>query len=140
LLEYGEKFIGLIAIDSSAGASKAKSNHAKGPSSVALIRHFYVEEKYRPSDIQSDLLDHAVKHAFGSRNKIKSIRATDSPLSPYTRQCLRKAGFKMEPEKQKMGALRWEVGTSVLSRGQWEKTQESIEEKKEDDKGEETDD
>jgi hypothetical protein len=117
IFEYHRKVMGLIAIDASDETVSAQSKGA----TVAIIRHFYVDEVYRLADVQSDLLAHAVQYAFHSDNRVKFIRAPDSPLMVYTRQALRKAGFQLETITEKVGLFGWKVGTSVLSREQWEK-------------------
>jgi GNAT superfamily N-acetyltransferase len=119
IFEYHEKVMGLIAIDASDEATSGRSK--KTASSIATIRHFYVDELYRGADVQSDLLAQAIQHAFRSDNRVQLIRATDSPLTVYTRQTLRKAGFQLETTTEKVGLFGWKVGTSVLSREQWEK-------------------
>ncbi|CAA7266484.1 unnamed protein product [Cyclocybe aegerita] len=83
LLEFGNTFVGLIAMD--APPAKKVKDEQKAPQ-TALIRHFHVEESFRKSNIQDDLLDYAVKHAFNTDPKLERIEATDSPLILYLRR------------------------------------------------------
>jgi len=96
LLEYGDKFVGLLGLDE------------------GVIRHFYVEPVYRPSGVQQDLLDHAVKHAFA--NGATSVEAFECPLVPYHRQCLESAGFVPSGREKTLGLLRWAVDRHTLIR------------------------
>lgn len=106
ILEYGEQFIGLIALD---------ANEA-GRTQGAFIRHFYVEEAYRKTGIQDDLLNHAVKHAFDKNSKLELIKAVDAPtLAAYIHKSYQKAGFRLSEEYQAVGILgRWRFYTTSL--------------------------
>jgi len=115
LLEYGDKFVGLIAIDASNKPDKSTSEF-KGK--TATIRHFYVDETYRTTNVQEDLLQHAVKHAF-SDPEVQRIEAFDSPLVPYLRACLRNTGFQFDHYTKKVGLLRWSLGVRYLNRDEW---------------------
>ncbi|PPR06897.1 hypothetical protein CVT24_011587 [Panaeolus cyanescens] len=90
MLEYGDKFVGLIALDASPSNSSEKSTK------TGFIRHFYVDEPYRPADIQNDLLRHAVNYAFKTSSTLERVEAPDSPLIPYLRPCFRNAGFALD--------------------------------------------
>lgn len=122
LFQYGDDIIGLIAVDASnkldddekSSASKSKSSKSK----TAIIRHFYVDEPYRVANLQEDLLEHAVKHAF-SDPKVQRIEAFDSPLVPYLRACLRNAGFQHNHNTKKIGLLGWNLGVRYLNRDEW---------------------
>ena len=119
LLEYGDDIIGLIAVDASNKPDDDKSSASKSKGKTATIRHFYVDEPYRVANIvQEDLLDHAVKHAF-SDPKVQRIEAFDSPLVPYLRTCLGKAGFQLDHNTKKVGILRWSLGVRYLNRNEW---------------------
>lgn len=126
LFKYGDDIIGLIAVDASnkpddddkSSASKSKSSASKSKSKTATIRHFYVDEPYRVANVQEDLLEHAVKHAF-SDPKVQRIEAFDSPLVPYLRACLRNAGFQLDHNTKKIGLLRWNLGVRYLNRDEW---------------------
>lgn len=116
-------FVGLIAIDANKPSrkdSKASKTEEKQPK-TALVRHFYVEESFRPSNIQDDLLKHAVDHAFNSDPKLERIEAADSPLVPYLRPCLRSAGFELDHHTKKVGIFKWALGVRYLERGKWAK-------------------
>ncbi|KAJ7706122.1 hypothetical protein B0H17DRAFT_1035808 [Mycena rosella] len=80
IIDYDNRFVGLIAIDAS--IEDTSSNNRKATTSeTATIRHFYVQEPYPAAGIQDDLLSHAI------------IKAPDSPLVPYARKSLKEAGF-----------------------------------------------
>ena len=118
LLEYGDQIIGLIAVDASNKPDNDKSSANKSKGKTATIRHFYVDEVYRVTNIQEDLLELAVKHAF-SDPKVQRIEAFDSPLVPYLRACLQKAGFQLDHNTKKVGLLRWSLGVRYLNRDEW---------------------
>jgi GNAT superfamily N-acetyltransferase len=128
ILEFGDAFVGLVALDASLDSessdlisSEKKNNIKKGTSRIATIRHFYVEEPYRGVGIQKELLDHAVRHAFNSDSTVRTIKAADSPLVPYVRACLRSAGFQLQKHTGKVGVLAWKLGQRTLERENWEK-------------------
>ncbi|KAF9453768.1 hypothetical protein P691DRAFT_657591 [Macrolepiota fuliginosa MF-IS2] len=108
VLEYGTAFIGLIALDAN-DAKKTK----KG-----FIRHFYVEEAYRKTNIQDDLLKHAVKTAFDKSPAIQSIEGVDAlALAPHIHDCYQRAGFRLSQEYQSAGILGWwKYYTTVLQK------------------------
>jgi hypothetical protein len=130
ILEYGELIVGFIAIDA-AKSTPAPSladpkgfvpaQKTKGTSSVATIRHFYVDEPYRIAGMQDDLLNHAVRHTFNSNKTVQSIRAADSPLIPYVRESLRSNGFKLQEYTERVGVFRWKLGVRLLERADWQK-------------------
>ncbi|KAH9486888.1 hypothetical protein JR316_0000953 [Psilocybe cubensis] len=119
LLEYGQTFVGLIAMDAATPSGKTKKIE-KQPK-TAVIRHFYVEEQFRPSKIQDDLLKYAVDHAFNNDPKLERIEASDSPLVSYLRPCLRSAGFELDHHTKKVGILQWNLGVRYLDRETWSK-------------------
>jgi len=119
LFEHEDQVIGLIAVDASNKPDDDdKSSAGKSKGITANIRHFYVVEPYRVANVQEDLLEHAVKHAF-SDPKVQRIEASDSPLVPYLRACLRNAGFQLDHNTKKIGILRWNLGVRYLSRDEW---------------------
>lgn len=134
-LEYGDRFVGLIAIDASPDSikddvivtadSKAKVSFTKGTSDVATIRHFFIEEPYRAVNMQTDLLRFALRHALQVSTKVKSVRATESSLVPYVGKVLREEGFKAESVVEKLGTFRWPKRSMVLERNTWEQRQKS---------------
>lgn len=137
ILDYGSTFVGLIALDASLTATtneplaeqatrrKAKI-HAKGTSPTATIRHFYVVENYRSSNIQDDLLSHALSQAFQADSTLQRVQAVDSPLIGYVRHSLRKAGFQLEKHTEKVGVFGWKIGTRVLERKEYGKEKDSV--------------
>lgn len=116
LLEYGDQFVGLIAVDASDKPDKTSTSESKGK--TVTIRHFYVDQTYRATNVQEDLLQHAVKHAF-SDSKVQRIEAFDSPFVPYIRACLQSAGFQLDHYMKKFGLLGWSVGVRYLNRNEW---------------------
>ncbi|KAG0708903.1 hypothetical protein DFH29DRAFT_794715 [Suillus ampliporus] len=134
ILEYSGKFVGLIAIDASKDSqsqdtlmdkgkpsSSLRAEKSKGTSSVATIRHFYIDEPYRTTGIQEDLLAHAVQHAFKADNAVKEIKVTTTSLIPYSQKCIRDAGFALEKPIGKLGIYGWKLDLVVLRRAHWEK-------------------
>ncbi|KAJ3561857.1 hypothetical protein NP233_g9939 [Leucocoprinus birnbaumii] len=94
IFEYGKTFVGLIAVDA-ADANKTRK---------AVIRHFYVEEAYRRTGIQEDMLNHALAHVFGKSAAVESIEAVDAlGLTPHLHDCYMKAGFRRGTEYQSAG-------------------------------------
>ncbi|KAF9015198.1 hypothetical protein BDQ17DRAFT_1385982 [Cyathus striatus] len=118
ILEYGDKFVGLIALDSS---SKDANDKSASNTRSAVIRHFYVDEAFRHIRIQEDLLLHAVKHGFNSDSEIKSIRAPASSLAKYALDALCKFGFVFESDDANVGLFNWKLSTYVLDKKNWEK-------------------
>ncbi|KAF9531971.1 hypothetical protein CPB83DRAFT_914447 [Crepidotus variabilis] len=122
LLEFGDKYIGLIAVDASQPSSKDKRNAAKANGKTpktATIRHFHVDDEFRKANVQQDLLDYAVDHAFNKDPKLERIEVPDSPLIPYTRPTLRDKGFELDHHTQTVGILGWKMGTRYLKREKW---------------------
>jgi GNAT superfamily N-acetyltransferase len=122
ILELDGRTIGLVAIDASLDAEVARLEDVpKGTkrkaSHTAVIRHFYVDEQYRPTGIQKDLLDHALKAAFSADSSLARVKTTSSPLREYTTKALTEAGFKSEGVAATIGLLRWKLHTLVLPRG-----------------------
>ena len=133
VIEYSGRIIGLLGLDASLDADSdaviaestikkdknGKVALSKGTSTIATIRHFYVEEQYRPAGLADDLLDHALKHAFTSDAKLQAVRASESPLQKYITEALRKRGFRWEKKTERMGALQWQTSTSILEKERW---------------------
>ncbi|RDX55914.1 hypothetical protein OH76DRAFT_1370484 [Lentinus brumalis] len=138
VVEYGDRVLGLIGLDASLDAesdAKVPENTTKkdkdgkvalsrGTSPIATIRHFYVDEQYRPAHLADDLLDHTLKHAFTSDAKLQAVRASESPLQRYISDALRKRGFHLEKKTERVGALRWQNSTSILEKEVWAAGQE----------------
>jgi GNAT superfamily N-acetyltransferase len=126
ILDYDDKFVGLIALDASSASESADSDDEtvtqKGSSKTALIRHFYVDEVYRASGVQADLLKHAIQAAFDSDDQVLRIRALDSPLNSYIGSCLQEAGFTIEHPIEEVGLFRWKINMRILERRVWERS------------------
>jgi len=123
ILEYGRILVGLVAVDASTDSllnDTGTPKYTKGTASVATIRHFYIDEIYRRSGIQADLLNHAVRLAFESNESLEQIQSLDNPLLPYFHVCLRDAGFRFVKSTHKFGILGWQVGLRSLARTDWE--------------------
>lgn len=132
VLERGDVFIGLIALDASLEAesvepvsSETTSKYKKGTSSTAVIRHFYVDEEFRPAGVQEDLLNEALNHAF-TNPKIQDVKTYNSTLVGYTQKCFRDAGFKLQRNTGKVGVLGWNIGEHTLDRETWQEKQKKL--------------
>jgi hypothetical protein len=140
ILEFGEKFVGLLALDASLDSMSVKTFSSngnasqtaalrkqlskKGTSAVATIRHFYIMEEYRPALIQEDLLEYAVSQAFSKDPKVKAIKAVDSDFEKWKAAALTKEGFVVEKELKRVGLLRWKIRSRELTRERWEQVQQ----------------
>lgn len=124
LLEYGDSFVGLIAVDASLDSDSnpgAKKKKSQPVSSTAVITHFSVDEQYRSTDVQDDLLAHAVRHAFTSSPTVQRVEGIDNPLVTFTGPCYTAAGFKTESVLEPIGVFKWRPSKRVLERSEWEK-------------------
>lgn len=139
ILEYDSKFVGLVAIDASKDsqseqgfvkktkqghnilADKTKNFYSSGTSSVATIRHFYVEERFRKSNVQQDILAFAARHVFTMTKDVKSLKVSATPLLGYKYGCLHESGFSVEKQAGKLGILSWRVDAMSLERARWER-------------------
>lgn len=129
VLEYDGSIIGLIAIDASKDSQSNQSfkendkvkGQKRGTSSVAMIRHFYVEELFRKTDVQDDLVTFAVRHAFDSSEEVKEIRVVTSSLLGYVQESLGKFRFKVDGITRIKGVYSWTTGTMSLKRTDWTK-------------------
>lgn len=133
LLELGQTFVGLLALDASPDALSTAPVEAvtgkklpKGTSTTAVIRHIYVAEAYRHVGAQNDLITFAIQHAFSKSSSVRKIRATPSPFASYLGDALRKAGFTVVDRGQKIGfvASRSTL-TYELTRAKWEELQKA---------------
>ncbi|EPQ60773.1 hypothetical protein GLOTRDRAFT_68702 [Gloeophyllum trabeum ATCC 11539] len=125
ILEYGQSFVGLIAVDASPDSTSEITISAdttceftSGTSAVATIRHFHVEEKYRKSGVQDDLLEHALRRTFESAEQVQKVRIVYCPLATYIGECLRKYGFRTVEHTSVSGVSFEEC---ALDRSAWEK-------------------
>ncbi|KAF8640947.1 hypothetical protein AX17_000594 [Amanita inopinata Kibby_2008] len=112
ILEYDRRFVGLIALDASSDNE---------PQAIeASVRHFYVEEPYRCSGIQDDLLAHSIHHTFKAGTNVQKIIVEDNPLLSYTGKALRSAGFVQgRSGTGKLGLFKWQLDEVVLDRVRW---------------------
>lgn len=137
ILDYNERFVGLIAVDASidsasgdiplSSSEKDKKDprlSTKGTSSLANIRHFYVEEPYRTASVQDDLLECALKYAFQEK-EVERVKALDAELTPYLGKSLRRHGFSSRNLVQTVGVFGWSIRETVLDRKTWKKRQEA---------------
>lgn len=108
ILDYDNHFVGLIALDASAQLAE-----------TAVVRHFYVDEVYRSSGVQVDLVKHAVQIAFDSDDRILRINAPDSLLTPYIGSCLQEAGFVVDYPIEEVGLFKWKIHMRTLEREVW---------------------
>ncbi|KAJ6604706.1 hypothetical protein DFH09DRAFT_1123563 [Mycena vulgaris] len=120
ILDYGDRFVGLIAIDASV-EDASRGDRKTTTSQTATLRHFYVQEPYPAAGIQDDLLSHAVTHCLNATPAIvQQIKAPDSPLVPYARKSLKEAGFVLDKNTETVGVFRWKLGIRTLRRAVWE--------------------
>ncbi|KAJ7492566.1 hypothetical protein FB451DRAFT_1218829 [Mycena latifolia] len=120
ILDYDDRFVGLVAIDASVEDASNKNRKAT-TSQTATLRHFYVQEPYPAAGAQDDLLSHAVNHCLNAKPAIvQQINAPDSPLVPYARKSLKEAGFVLEKNTEKVGVFGWKLGMRRLRRDVWE--------------------
>lgn len=137
ILEYSDRIIGLIAVDASLDATSdgpvaqpvseqqiKKLLHGKGTAPVAVIRHFFIEEAYRPADVEEDLLRYAVGAAFEAEQKVSEVRALGSPLRPSVEKSLCASGFTRKERVRTTGILRWDTNWYMLERKQWQAQEE----------------
>ena len=133
VLTHNDLFVGLIAVDASRDStssdpprkqrgSEIEDREFKETTGIATIRHFYVDEAYRPSGVQEDLLNHAVRFTFTSDNTIKRLQASDLSLSPYIGKCLQIADFSFAEKTQTLGVFRWKLAVRWLDRDAWLRT------------------
>jgi hypothetical protein len=136
LLEFGDKIIGMIAVDASldadndepitkqsSGEQLRKALERKGTSSIATIRHFFAEEAYRSAKIEDDLLEYAVESTFKENKSVSAIRILASPLRPAILESLRRCRFSKGDCVESIGMLGWEVCWYNLERSRWEAKQ-----------------
>ncbi|KAF9229336.1 hypothetical protein BS17DRAFT_792287 [Gyrodon lividus] len=138
ILEYGSKFIGLIAIDASTDsrsgqsfvkknrdgkflADKSKDFYSKGTSSTATIRHFYVEEPFRKSEVQNDLLEFAARHVFTMAQDVKGLETSATSLLDYVYKSLSELGFTVQKHVGKIGVYGWRLDIMSLEKARWNK-------------------
>ncbi|KAI6162218.1 hypothetical protein EDD17DRAFT_1729142 [Pisolithus thermaeus] len=129
VLEYDGSIIGLVAIDASKNSQSNQSfkehnkvkEQKRGTSSVAVIRHFYVEELFRKSNVQDDLVAFAVRHAFNSSGDVKEIRVVTSSLLGYVQESFGKLGFRIEGITTMKGVYSWTARTMNLRKTDWTK-------------------
>lgn len=137
ILEYSDRIIGLIAVDASLDATSdepvaqpvseqqiKKLLHGKGTAPVAVIRHFFIEEAYRPADVEEDLLRYAVGAAFEAKQEVSEVRALGSPLRPSVEKSLCASGFARKKRVRTTGILRWDTNWYTLERKQWQAQEE----------------
>jgi GNAT superfamily N-acetyltransferase len=119
ILEYGTKFVGLIAIDGKNEGTKPDPVFPRATAShkTANIRHLYVDELYRSTGIALDLLQHGVKQTFSSDEEVKEVRAAESALLQYVGKALKEAGFKVvEGVNREVGIGRWRMRLWTVGR------------------------
>ncbi len=120
-MEYGKKFVGLIAVDAKQDidqGDKKSSKRANNPVTEVTIKHFYISEPYRSTGIQDDLLVYAIRHAFETPS-IKTIKVEGSPLMTYVQSALLSAGFVQGRKVKSLGLLKWPLYEMVLDRTRW---------------------
>lgn len=133
LLEYGDKIIGMIAVDASLDATNdepvtqqtsgerlRESLEQTGTARIATIRHFFAEEAYRSVKIEDDLLEFAVDSTFTANRSVSTVRILASPLRPAILESLRRNRFSKGDRVESIGMLAWEACWYNLERSRWE--------------------
>ena len=93
---------------------------SKGTAKVATIRHFFIEEAYRPAKPEDDLLQFTVRKAFEGDKTVESVRALSGRLSPTVEESLRRNGFFPGEKEGTLGWFKWEKRWYTLTREAWE--------------------
>ncbi|KAJ3719875.1 hypothetical protein C8R42DRAFT_672025 [Lentinula raphanica] len=118
ILEFAGQLIGVVALDA--------SSSDKTSSDVAVLRHIYVDEPYRTTIIQKDLIEYAVQKAFTpEHSNVKRVITSSSPLREYVEKALDEVGFRYDGVSDTVGLLKWKVSKRVLTRDEWERRQSS---------------
>jgi GNAT superfamily N-acetyltransferase len=94
-----------------------------GKFSIATIRHFYVEEKYRTTGIQQDLLRRALEHAFTSDQCFAAVQITVvEPWEKYIATCAQQSNFASvgRVQTRRIGLHECRTYTLTLSKEVWE--------------------
>ncbi|KAE9411066.1 hypothetical protein BT96DRAFT_846896 [Gymnopus androsaceus JB14] len=134
ILEFSGRLIGFVAIDASPdseivqlqAAPKANKTKTKRKTAeTAVIRHIYVDEQFRPTNIQKDLIEFALQKTFTADSTVVRVKATSTPLRDYAEKALIGLGFKFEGVSETLGLLRWKVNIRVLTREDWKNRQSS---------------
>lgn len=100
--------------------NKTTSGTSAGTSTVAQIRHFYVEDAYRRTNVQFDLLLFATRHAFTTAKSLERIRCKASPLNSYVVEALKELGFEAVENGKKIGIFGWQEKVYEVRRERWE--------------------
>lgn len=126
VLEHQKDSIGFIALNANPSTpSKKKQNIS---AEIAYIQHFYMEEMYRSTGVQSDLVEFALNRAFNPDNlgNPKRVRVLCSDVEPYKMAAFRKAKFhpvsKWEgdgPSQWKSGIYTWKNVWLEVTREEW---------------------
>ncbi|KAJ3762865.1 hypothetical protein EV360DRAFT_34860 [Lentinula raphanica] len=119
ILEFAGQLIGVVALDA--------SSFDKTSSDVAVLRHIYVDEPYRTTNIQKDLIEYAVQKALTpERSNVKRVITSSSPLREYVEKALDEVRFRYDGVSDTVGLLKWKVSHRVLTRDEWERRQSSL--------------
>lgn len=103
ILEYGKTFVGLAAVE------------CQPEVKMAYLRHFHVEEAYRNTHIQDDLLRHAIDQAVHREPELDGVEAIGyDNLVAYVEDSLRRVGFQRQNILNVMGIFRWRISTFYL--------------------------
>ncbi|EIW86663.1 hypothetical protein CONPUDRAFT_95409 [Coniophora puteana RWD-64-598 SS2] len=124
ILEFNAKIVGFIAVDAlgvdqDSNPEANTKDRLKSDSRSAKIRHFFVDEPYRKTNIQNDLMKHALQHTFHDEHNIREVQIESSVLNGYVRQSLIDIGFKHGNTIRNVGIYGWAVQLCTLSRAKW---------------------
>jgi hypothetical protein len=119
-MEYGKNFVGLIAVDAKQDIDQGdkKKKSSKQANTEATIKHLYIDEPYRSTGIQEDLLAYAIRQAFETPS-IETIKVEGSPLITYVHRALLSTGFVEGHKVKSLGLLKWPLYEMVLDRTRW---------------------
>ncbi|KAF8525994.1 hypothetical protein BU17DRAFT_41133 [Hysterangium stoloniferum] len=139
ILENKGKIIGLIAVDASppsasdSPVTKPSKGKKEPTAETAVIRHFFVEEAYRQSEVQVDLLELALSRTFTATSAPlpSAVRILSSDLASYKQSAIRASRFgavskwdEKEPQEWTVGVYKWKNQWVELSRKAWQAGQD----------------
>lgn len=108
-------------MDAKGDDQEDKKKSSNSPATKATIRHFFVDEPYRSTGIQDDLLTHAIRHTFET-SSIETIKTEGNPLVPYVQGALLSAKFVPGSKIKSLGLFRWPFYEMELDRTRWKAT------------------
>jgi len=131
VLDYNGKALGLIGLDANVPAQAGSKSKAKS-TETALVRHFFIEEPYRGTGIEEDLLEYAVSRAFTSKTPPQRIQMLVNDLQPYRKTAAKAANFhpvtvwdnSKGPKEWKAGIYQWQNTWLEINKDEWKSSEE----------------